>query len=117
MAVAVERHGCRRIERNGGGSRMVSGGDIRRTKKPLSQRVGRRFKLKERGLYGLFKPSPRSGDYFLAVSQEVQVAHSFLALLASHVLQLEQEARVRAAAARARVRKRFIQGRNGWLVR
>jgi hypothetical protein len=53
----------------------------------------------------------------LAVSQEVQVAHSFLALLASHVLQLEQEARERAAAARARVRKRFIKGRNGWLVR
>jgi hypothetical protein len=47
----------------------------------------------------------------LAVSQEVQVAHSFLALLASHVLQLEQEASERVAAARARVRKRVMKGR------
>ena len=41
------------------------------------------------------------------------MAHSFLALLASHVLQLEQEARERAAAARARVRvrKRVMKGK------
>ena len=32
MAVAVWRHGCRRIEEKGGGSRMVSAGKIKRIK-------------------------------------------------------------------------------------
>ena len=32
MAVAVWRHGCRRIEEKGGGSRMVSAGEIKRIK-------------------------------------------------------------------------------------
>ena len=59
---------------------------------------------------GLIQDFAKKCYCFLAVSQEVQVAHSFLALLASHVLQLEQEARecVAAARARVRVRKRVI---------
>jgi hypothetical protein len=60
---------------------------------------------------GLIQDFAKKCYCFFAVSQEVQVAHSFLALLASHVLQLEQEARERDAAARARVRKRVMKGK------
>jgi len=54
-------------------------------------------------------------NYFFLVSQVAQVAHSALALVASQeeqsfldLQQLAQEAMVKATAARARVRKRFM---------
>jgi hypothetical protein len=57
----------------------------------------------------------RGRTYFFFVSQVAQVAHSALALVASQeeqsfldLQQLAQEAMVRATAARARVRKRFM---------